>query len=367
MKFYWFYLLLAIGVAQVSYAQSELDLLNEPVQEEQQESPYNDAAGQNTFDQALPEDPSDDLPQGPVILDEFGNPQGSQYDLAKDGAFKDYTVAVLHLYTGEGFDFRYPTKAIKQKGFRFLRWTSPPSPTELEMALKDASQLWIISHKYRRLNDGHLRVIQDFFNAGKGVYIWGDNKPYYADANYVANALFGAKLYGNKRGDKVVGLQSGGQRTGLVPKHLISTGISKIYEGVTVSSVQGSGLTPLLYGSAGNLIAAAYDRDGKRAIIDGGFTRLFLKWDTAGTGRYVKNASAWLVNYERVGGKGGSRLKPTLEVVAKLLSDMGYYSGDLEKVDKNLIKRGIKDFQADFGLKATGQLDKKTWEELGSL
>jgi len=28
---------------------------------------------------------------------------------------------------------------------------------------------------------------------------------------------------------------------------------------------------------------------------------LFIKWDTAGTGRYVKNAAAWLVNYERFG------------------------------------------------------------------
>ena len=31
------------------------------------------------------------------------------------------------------------------------------------------------------------------------------------------------------------------------------------------------------------------------------FTRLYVKWDTAGTGRYVKNAAAWLVNVERFG------------------------------------------------------------------
>ena len=31
------------------------------------------------------------------------------------------------------------------------------------------------------------------------------------------------------------------------------------------------------------------------------FTRLSNKWDSAGTGRYVMNAAAWLANYERFG------------------------------------------------------------------
>ena len=48
-----------------------------------------------------------------------------------------------------------------------------------------------------------------------------------------------------------------------------------------------------------NLVTATYEQDGKRLILDGGFTRLYISWDHAGTGRYVKNAAAWLVNYER--------------------------------------------------------------------
>ena len=44
-----------------------------------------------------------------------------------------------------------------------------------------------------------------------------------------------------------------------------------------------------------------YEKDGKRAIFDGGFTRLYNGWETAGTPRYVKNAAAWLANYERFG------------------------------------------------------------------
>ncbi len=50
-----------------------------------------------------------------VKLDQYGNPLGSEYDLAKDGAFKDFTIAVLHLYTGEGFDFHLPEQALKDK------------------------------------------------------------------------------------------------------------------------------------------------------------------------------------------------------------------------------------------------------------
>lgn len=34
-------------------------------------------------------------------------------------------------------------------------------------------------------------------------------------------------------------------------------------------------------------------------MIDGGFTRLAVSWDDAGTARFVKNAAAWLVNAER--------------------------------------------------------------------
>ena len=56
---------------------------------------------------------------------------------------------------------------------------------------------------------------------------------------------------------------------------------------------------PLLYGSAGNLITAVYDHDGRRLIVDGAFTRLTTQWDEAGSGRFVTNAAAWLANLER--------------------------------------------------------------------
>lgn len=182
------------------------------------------------------------------------------------------------------------------------RWTNdPPTPADLATVLAASCQLWIVSDGSQKLRPDHLSLIRAFFDDGRGLYIWGDNEPYYADANYVAGALFGGRLAGNTPGDHVVTRNSSG-RSGMVPNHIICTGLEMLYEGITVATVQDNRcLQPLVYGSARNVVVATYERDGKRAILDGGFTRLFYKWDTAGTGRYIKNAAAWLVNYEHFG------------------------------------------------------------------
>ena len=232
--------------------------------------------------------------------DRFGNAAGTDFDLAVDGAFEGNTVAVIQLYD---FSFEDARAALKQKGFSVYRWRhAPPSPEELEKKLKKASQLWIISGDRRLLNEKHLAVIKKFFDSGKGLYIWGDNTPYHADADYVASALFDSSMAGTYWGDQVVAMKTEGQKAGVLPNHLLSTGLENIFEGITIAEINVvGGLTPFIWSSDGNVVTAIYDRGGKRAILDGGFTRLYNKWDTAGTGRYVKNAAAWLVNVERFG------------------------------------------------------------------
>ncbi len=276
---------------------------------------YSKAAGQNIiYEKQLDEETGDykkdvstgDYIQTEVQSDTYGNAQGNQYDLAVDGAFEGETIAVIQLYQ---FDFSAPQAALKEKGFSVYRWIgNPPSVEELESSLEKSCQLWIISDSYRKLTDEHIAVIKEYFDEGHGVYIWGDNEPFYADANAVADALLGVNMHGNLMGDNTVGLMMGDLsktdevHTGLMPNHLITTGLQNVYEGITIATVdENQTLTPLIYGSAGNLVAATYEQDGKRAILDGGFTRLYYKWDTAGTGRYVKNAAAWLVNYEKFG------------------------------------------------------------------
>jgi len=276
------------------------------------QSPYTSSAGQNAPMEAVRVRSVDKegkvtehVEQRAPQRDGYGNAQGNQHDLAVDGAFEGQTIAVLHLYVDPTFDFSLPKAALKEKGFSVYRWVNqPPSPRELEAALAKACQLWVISDSTRKLNEEHLAIIKRFFESGRGVYIWGDNEPYYADANALGQALLGVTMSGNLMGDQVVNLQKteGGKTVGVRRGHLLTTGLEFLYEGITIATIQPNEvLQPLVYGSAGNYVAGFFDKGGKRAIFDGGFTRLYNKWDTAGTARYVKNAAAWLTNAERFG------------------------------------------------------------------
>lgn len=243
--------------------------------------------------------------QAPVqAKDGFGNAAGNQYDLAVDGAFEGQTIVVLHFYTGENFDFELPKAALKEKGFSVYRFVNAaPSPAELEEALSKACQLWVISSNERRLTDEHADVIQKFFYSGKGVYIWGDNDPFHADANFLAQKLIGVSMSGNYMGNQNVTFKTDANTSGMKADHLITTGLEYVFEGITISKIQdpNQAMIPLVWSTDGNVVTAIYEQQGQRLIIDGGFTRLYCNWNSAGTGRYVKNAAAWLVNYERFG------------------------------------------------------------------
>src|SRR5262249_13826511 len=151
------------------------------------------------------------------------------------------------------------------------------------------------------LGVNHVKVIRDFWQRGGALYIWGDNEPYYADANVLLRALFGAdlKMHGNVQGGKVV-REVGKSRRGFQP-HLITTRLEHLFEGITVASLrekvaEGYGFAPLLYGSAGNLITVVREPTpaAGAVMVDGAFTRLFCQWDEAGSARYVCNAACFL-------------------------------------------------------------------------
>ena len=123
---------------------------------------------------------------GGYSKDKFGNLAGNNFDLAMDNAFGGRLIAVLHLYIGENFDFKAPQKALEEKGFKIHRWDGyAPSLNEFNRVLLDSCQLWVISDSLFRLQDEFFDMIQKYFESGKGVYIWGDNDPFYADANKI--------------------------------------------------------------------------------------------------------------------------------------------------------------------------------------
>ncbi len=282
--------------------------------------------------------------------DDFGNAQGTQYDLATDGAFEGQTVAVIQLYP---FSFEDARAALKQKGFGVYRWSNAvPSPEELEKKLEKACQLWVISGDQQHLTKEHVAVIKRFFDSGKGVYIWGDNTPYHADANILAGALFDSSMQGGFWGDTVVHMKMKESKSGLLPDHLLTTGLEHIFEGITIAAIKlAGGLKPLIWSSDGQVVTAIYEKNGKRAILDGGFTRLYNKWDTAGTGRYVKNAAAWLVNVERFGdevaaAKKEAKENPKTEDVDVEAKDTVGHLEEVEVETKGLVGR-IQEVEMD--------------------
>ncbi len=236
--------------------------------------------------------------------DEHGNAAGSDYDLIRDGALEATKIVILNLLE-EPERFTRLVSALQKKGFE-VQFIVPPDPAldNLAETLAAASQLWILSGRFRHLSDQNLGVIESFFRSGRGVYVWGDNDPYFVDANLLLRRMVGAHMFGDTPGRQVVGLRGEASLVGLTPGHPISTGLVNIWEGVTIAEVsRTTQLSPLIVGSSGQVVTATYDVGGLRAVVDGGFTRLYDEnWDmTAGTSRYVVNAAAWLLNVERFG------------------------------------------------------------------
>eukprot|EP00479_Gromia_sphaerica_P007180 TRINITY_DN22_c0_g1_i2.p1 TRINITY_DN22_c0_g1~~TRINITY_DN22_c0_g1_i2.p1 ORF type:complete len:253 (+),score=52.11 TRINITY_DN22_c0_g1_i2:220-978(+) len=229
-----------------------------------------------------------------AFKDTWGNAKGNEYDLIRDNTMKGREVLILRLYH---CNLNLTEAALKKKGFTVTILSVMPSPNVFQKHLDKASQLWIISSSISYLKP-HLEMIKEFFNKGRGLYILGDNHPVYADANLVMQELFGVSMAGNVRGDTNVQLTPKLGNAGF-RKHLITTGVETLYEGITIATIDtGKHLEPLLWGSADNVVIAFHDKDKKRAIVDGGFTRLYYKWDAAGSARFVKNCAGWLANLE---------------------------------------------------------------------
>jgi hypothetical protein len=232
--------------------------------------------------------------------DRFGNPDGEEFDLAPDGSFKGYRILILNLC--QSATMNSVVSALRQKGFAVDLLNAVPSAGSFAAKLTDRSQLWVISQAELHFNKEQVKVIRRFFESGGGIYIWGDNDPLNTDANYIVGDLFGARMGGNYYARQVLSIQKSPGAPGIIEDHLISTGLVSFFEGDTIASItMAGGLEPLIYSSDSNVVTAFYEHDGKRALVDGAFTRL---WDgdwgqSAGTARYIVNAAAWLANAER--------------------------------------------------------------------
>jgi hypothetical protein len=239
-----------------------------------------------------------------IKRDTFGNVDGPEYDLSPDGTFAGQNIAVLQLYSGEGFTFAAPRAALQRKGFTVHIWTAMPTVADFEAQLGLSCQLWVISGPVVSLTPAHIAVVQKMVDSKKGLFIWADNDPYTADANLLLRGLTQTSelsINGNFMGDTVLKEAAAFGDVGF-SSHLLTTGLESLYEGITISSVAGPKAQhrAIIHSSDGKVVTACHDRRETRIMIDGGYTRLMEdRWArTAGTARFVTNAACWLFNFE---------------------------------------------------------------------
>lgn len=230
--------------------------------------------------------------------DRFGNLQGDQYDLARDGSMTGHTIVIAD-YCCED-DLSAARQALEKKGFKviYLAWRAQPRHPREAIQLADSrTQLWILSGRDPHVSEHDVEDVYRFFMDRHGVYLWGDNAPYFADVNPIANRIMACMLVGDYPGEKIIKVTDAPRTIGIYSKHPIAKGLDQIYEGITISHLNIVGnSTEFMRSSDGNILATSYTADGRRALMDGGFTRLFTRFfeQTAGTARYVCNAACWL-------------------------------------------------------------------------
>lgn len=267
-----------------------------------------------------------------TALDAHQNPLGSQYDLPRDGTMQENTLVLC--WFSETGTYGKPVEALKAKGFKVVVHNSQRSTMQQMMvSLLGADVVWLVSGpKVTEVGfDQFLGALEAFHHRGGGIFVWADNEPYFAHANHLlARLLPGEDIYleGNDRGHEIMRAHQDGLTPGHLSKnHLIMTGLNSLFEGVTVSHLSRVGPLKVLAtynngpGYSGKPYCAVADGDvyrrckapykmGRgRLVIDGGFTKLYDEcWKkTAGTERYVKNASAWLLNmHSRIASEGAS-------------------------------------------------------------
>jgi hypothetical protein len=217
------------------------------------------------------------------------------------------------------------------------------------------------------------KAVEAFVEKGKGLYLVADNEPYLQEANLLAKQLFGAGLSGNYAGDKLVAVDDSrvdddrggqaqpdrrrrsdaqgappqsraklpnlGQRMGqivshAVARHAILTDINCIYEGATISHINGTDrLEVFLTASDGQALAAVASDRRQRVVVDCGWTRYYCTppynfvTKTAGTIRYAENIAAYLA--------GGGSKRFTTNQITSMRGDVSALIKALEEADQS--------------------------------
>jgi hypothetical protein len=243
-----------------------------------------------------------------ITYDQHGNEQGDQFDLGCDGAFSDFGV-LLGLFYQE-LDFKKEIgPALTKKGFKTLAFHSREEAKFVE-ALKTGNwdAVWVVSTSTfgasEEVKKEFIEEILKHHKLGKGLFLWGDNDPFNCHANLVLPQIANCKLGGSDYASQLLSFGSGDAKQQFDSQHIVFAGINKLFEGITIavpSPATGSSYDlKTLATSSHSHPCILYREDPHlgRVIVDTGFTKLYINWDSAGQSRYVANANVWLLNIE---------------------------------------------------------------------
>jgi len=184
-----------------------------------------------------------------VGLDKHSNPSGSSFDLGQDGQFSEFTVLIGGFVSGASMN--NPVQALKKKGFQVILENSEKG---FLSQLKIADVAWVISgtdpdpkpsptsskESYPAWKSVNRKEFQEEINkyhkSGGGLFLWGDNDPLFEHANAALQRIFQDEemvLIGNTPANKILDVGDG-KLTGQFHPHIITSGIVKLYEGVTI-------------------------------------------------------------------------------------------------------------------------------------
>jgi len=240
-------------------------------------------------------------------IDENRNPVGREYDLGIEGAFNLFSIIIIFFQTCFHGYSTCLEEALRSKGFKVTVANAIP---EFLSQLHEHDQAWVVSSGLN-INE-HSEFVQEivkFHESGKGIFIWSDNEPLFVEANSILDKILpGVKLIGNTGADKILQPESS-NANGLQPtkghfaRHLITTGIVSLYEGVTISYPNKilPQMTVIGQSTDNNPCFFCVEPKGKgRIMVDCGYTKLYdYTWNkTAGTERYVRNCAVWLLGLE---------------------------------------------------------------------
>eukprot|EP00656_Telonema_subtile_P055937 TRINITY_DN8825_c0_g1_i1.p1 TRINITY_DN8825_c0_g1~~TRINITY_DN8825_c0_g1_i1.p1 ORF type:complete len:1950 (-),score=403.34 TRINITY_DN8825_c0_g1_i1:127-5976(-) len=256
-------------------------------------------------------------------LDHHKNPAGTQFDLGRDGAFKGMTLLVGLFTSTEDTDV--PSNAVEksipileQKGFEVIVVSNEE---QFIQSLGAASACWIISSyifrsrfgsklKTEALERRFVDACEKFHKTGRGIMLWADNGPFVYHANLVLKRLMKTEIGGSTPGQKALSSGSGSEKQTFDKNHLVTSGITRLYEGTTISyPLVGLGdLQVMATSSDGHPVICYADNQprGKlantrgRVMVDCGFTRLWVEFNEAGTSRYIANSTIWLLGIDNL-------------------------------------------------------------------